>query len=391
MLRRLTRVLLATTMALAGLSLQAEVGPAADAVEAVGPRVRPQDIPPLPVGGADTVTEPSVPADLGPRAEREPTSTGLDHGNDDFDDVVNSELSIADSSEPPMGFDERRSQEIVGKRTRFGTAYANPDGTTSARISLVAQNYQLADGTWDEIDPRFDSAGTGAFAADKNSFRVRADSTGLTIRSEQGRSITFVPVRAGALSPPTVSADGASVLYADVWPGVDVSFEVTATGVSKKIILRRPGTQSAFDLRLGGLDVQRNGSGQLTVRGPASADITVAQVEVQTIAGDPRNDLARPSQAARSVGGDSIVTVAVDASWLTSLTAADYPVVVDPGVVFNNLANYSYSFSNNGWSCPSNPTCNHVRVGNSGSARPICWMCMFSWTAVARKPSMPLT
>jgi large repetitive protein len=388
MLQRLTRVCLATAVAVAGLTLQAETNRPARASETTGPRVRPQDIPPLPVGGADEISDPAGQPDLGSRTNREPVSSGVDHGDDDLVDVTQSETLEADAAQPSKGFQDGRSQEIVGKRTRFGTAFANPDGTTSARISLVAQNYQLADGKWDEIDPRFVAVSAGAFVADKNFFRVRADSTGVTIRSEKGRAITFVPVGTGALPAPTISADGASVLYADVWPGVDVSFEVTTTGVAKKIILRQPGTQSSFDLRLGGLDVQRDGSGQLSVRGPASADVTVAQAEVQTIAGDPRNDRARPSQAARSDSGDSIVTVAVDDAWLKSLSAADYPVVLDPGVVFNNLANYSYSFSNNGWSCPSNPTCNHVRVGNSGSAPTgTVWRSFFAFDYSAYLPT----
>ena len=77
---------------------------------------------------------------------------------------------------------------------------------------------------------------------------------------------------------PTISDDGLSATYEEVWPGVDVRFVVTNASVRKEIVLTRPGTSAAFDMTIDGVALSQGPDGRITTA--KDSEFTVGQVAV---------------------------------------------------------------------------------------------------------------
>lgn len=92
--------------------------------------------------------------------------------------------------------------------------------------------------------------------ADQNSFTVRADRGGVTVRTAKGRNLHLtVRTAAGQLGDPEITDGGGSVRYREVWPGVDVRFRIDAISVTKEIVLKRPDVPLSYDLLIDGVDI----------------------------------------------------------------------------------------------------------------------------------------
>ena len=391
-------------MASAPGTAAASVAPAAGAIVAADATV-----PALPASGAAQVSPPPAPGQgSGPFAPVPGVSSVPAHAGMSSAQVVAQENAAADIGNPKTGFDPARSMEIASERTEFSSVFANPDGTRSVRVGNTPQNYQLADKTWAPIDPQLvpDPVHPGEFDATKNVFTVHVDTSGVTVRSPSGRLLTMAP--AAPLPAPVLSPDRTSVTYPEVWPGVDVRYEVTNFGVSKAIVIKRPDAQTAFPLIYAGAQVQKDAKGALSLVGPIADEMVLGQVEVSDSTGVPVTSDAAPSTSvlngpapqgppalASTPAVSSTVTLAINSKWLSSLPAAAFPVVVDPGVTIGHMANWSYAWALR-WStglqtacatAPGNPNCPYVQVGNAFTTGVLQWRSVFAFDYSAYLPS----
>ena len=293
------------------------------------------------------------------------------------------------------GFDPERSSEVVNERGEFSKVYRNPDGTTAAVISQLPVHYRTAFGGWADIvaqfvaDPR-----SGSAVAVKNSFTVRADRTGVSIVTAKGRALHLSVRTDDALLPlPSVTDDGSSVTYSEVWPGVDVRFRLDAVSVRKELVLKRADVPGSYDVLLDGVRVSEDDKGRLVVDKTDEADVRVGQVEVFDREGTPVDAAKHIAEKATPRGDDgSALTLTVDPAWLESLRPEDFPVVIDPPVTIGNMSGWSAAWArdtgNNEFAC-SVPSgyCSSARVGNASTTGLYRWRSVFAFDYSAYLPS----
>ncbi len=336
---------------------------------------------PLGVAGTPNGEDLSVPTDggrtiLDPPVDAEPV-------RESFEERVARERESAPKP-VSVGFDPLRSVEDVSERSRFGTVYDNPDGTKTVTMDVEAQHYQRADGRWADIDPRLvpvkDQPGVYRTAA--SSMIVEVSSAGLRVTGEKGQTITMAPGDGSARLPdPTISEDGLTATYPEVWPGVDVRFVVTNSSVRKELVLTRPGTDAAFDLNVAGVVLTQDESGRITTS--KESEFTIGQVAVYDRDGLPIDGGAKPTQQLSKVDGDSsVIRVGVDPVWLEKVPAREFPIVIDPSWSSWSFAGSSIGIANGGSvGCSTNWSCSPIHVGNNytGAFGDMVWRHIIAW------------
>jgi len=141
----------------------------------------------------------------------------------------------------PGGFVAGKSVEDRSLRTQTVKTFLNPDGTHTSQISSIPVHYW--DGqAWEDIDNHIvaEAGRSGVLRNKANGFAVRfaPAGSGLSIEDD-GTSFTMAPQGANRRSvTPSVGTDGLTVLYRDVWPGVDLRYQVEADHVKEEIVVR---------------------------------------------------------------------------------------------------------------------------------------------------------
>jgi hypothetical protein len=74
---------------------------------------------------------------------------------------------------------------------------------------------------------------------------------GVRVTTADGAVVSFRPDVATRVSP-EVAADGGSVTYREVWPGVDVVYRVTPVGVKEDVVVKDRSAGSSFRFRVSG-------------------------------------------------------------------------------------------------------------------------------------------
>jgi hypothetical protein len=127
--------------------------------------------------------------------------------------------------------------EVLAGRSEYTQVFANPDGTSTFTSTAVPARVRRADRSWAPVDP---------------SLRARADGTLAPVATladvvfSAGGKGPFVTYRAGGsslqLSLPVILpkpvVDGASAVYRDVLPDVDLRATATATGFTHVLVVR---------------------------------------------------------------------------------------------------------------------------------------------------------
>jgi hypothetical protein len=291
------------------------------------------------------------------------------------------------------GFNPVSSKEDLAERTSNSSTYRNADGTESVVLSNEPVNFQTTQGGWEKIDPRLVPVKglSGVFETAKSSVRVRVSRDGVELRGEQGQTIRMRPgAGANPLGVPTISADGLSAAYSEVWPGVDLVFTVDNASVTKKIVLKAPGTATSFDMVVEGAGLSALPDGSIASSSPefAIGDAVMldkggnqfeggAHVDQELAGSSPvtaSDALAAASAApaatvaAGTGSGSSDVTLSVDPAWLATVPASQFPVMIDPSWAWWPAAGSAYAFAQTGVGligCAENPTCWDIHVGNN--------------------------
>ena len=154
--------------------------------------------------------------------------------------------------------------EVKSERTEYATTYANPDGSTfSLSLSTVPVRVQQADGAWAEPDATLErradgTVGPKAAVADV-SFSGGGDGAALVTVAEGGRSLAVG--WPGKLPEPTL--DGASAVYPEVLPGVDLRMTATTEGYREVLVVKTPEAAASDELKKLDFPVEAEG---LTLR-----------------------------------------------------------------------------------------------------------------------------
>lgn len=214
--------------------------------------------------------------------------------------------------------------EVVSKRTAFSKTFRNADGTFTDKITATPRNFRTADG-WVEIDNSL-VAEPGGLRNKSNAFstRFRNIAEGVRIETADG-TISMAPLGAATSVTPTVDATGRTASYPEAWPGVDLRYRVEATMVKEDIVFQRRPSSNEFAFSIGGTTVTSSADGGLAAGGTLAGKWAVAPPVVFDKSGK-----AVPEAAPTFKVDGPVVTVSVDAAWLSALPDDAFPVTLDP-------------------------------------------------------------
>ncbi|MFI6249636.1 LamG domain-containing protein [Streptomyces sp. NPDC051016] len=210
--------------------------------------------------------------------------------------------------------------EVVGQRTEYSTTYANPDGLTFKLVqSVVPVRARVADGSWATPDATLERRADGSIGPKAAVLGISlsdgGDGDALVKLSEGGASLSLG--WPGELPQPTL--DGASALYADVLPGVDLRMTATVEGVRQVLVVKS--AQAAanpelkkldFSMRADGLTVRDGGGGLSAVDADGNTVFRAPAAQMWDSAGD----------ATASSGTTSTVTASQASFGSTSVSDA---------------------------------------------------------------------
>ena len=259
-------------------------------------------------------------------------------------------------------FDAATSVEVVGERGERHTVFRNSDGSKTLVTSLVPVNYQV-DGRWERIDSRLVADATGFHNA-ANSWSVHFGSLASDgVRLTVGRDSTGFTLSDAADSLPTVGADGVSVQYSNVLPGVDIVYRVSGDSVEEFISLSGPDAVSSFRFKLlAGSGVFGDAASGFRVR-KGGLSVRVSGLETTDRRGAFVDDEASSRLVPDSEGG-GVLTVSVDSRWLRGLAADRFPVVIDPSFAPQAGTALEWLQYPGQATVPATSDSSHIRVGN---------------------------
>ncbi|MGY3199695.1 hypothetical protein ACVW19_000205 [Streptomyces sp. TE5632] len=265
--------------------------------------------------------------------------------------------------------------EVVGQRSERTTVYANPDGYTfTLQESSVPVRVAKRGGGWQAPDPALEMRKDGSVApkgaAPEIVFSGGGEEDPLARIAHRGRSIELS--WPGKLPEPKL--DGASAVYANVLPDVDLRVTATVESFQHVLVVKTPEAavsgklqKLTFGLKTTGLEVQEGASGSLAAVDPNgqtvfkapparmwnSAGKALAQSPVPMAARATASEAAPsdPAEAAPSGKGlepgqgDQVakmdvevakdaLSIVPDTKLLAAKDTAVYPLFIDPSVTW---------------------------------------------------------
>jgi RHS repeat-associated protein len=267
-------------------------------------------------------------------------------------------------------------EELVGRRDANTRVFRNENGSLTVDAYTTPIHYRTSHG-WQPIDNALaqdaerpgwlktdGNEWTTAFGPAEEGLALRTDAGTVSmspVRSEQAASSSGNPVilkspvqRTEPRTAQDVKVNDAipepsTVSYSDVWPGVDVRYEVRASGIKEDISISSADSQSefVFDLRgttlaevsLGGLRLSGGVGDRFWIPPPI---VTTSDGSDATAESKVRYELREPEADA-----DSRLAVVLDAAWLRSQPEEVFPLVIDPS--FSLLTPYeSWLYASDG-------------------------------------------
>lgn len=271
------------------------------------------------------------------------------------------------------GFDPKTSTEFVAGRTELGTMYHNLDGTSTVMLSTEPVHF-TRDGVWETIDPRLvpDPASPGTFVTAANSWSARLSSAGVDVVTAKG-ALSFTPADV-KLPDPIVAPDGLSAVYANVWPDVDLRYQVTSASLKEDVVIKSPLAAASFSFDVTGATLSKDETGAVVVGGSLADAVALGQAEVFDASGTPVDSETTkatfdPSPPVKA-GTDTRLVVGVDPSWLAKAPAQLFPIVLDPSVNLGSWTVDNYG-SDGSWCGRSNGSCFNQRMSGTGRWRSV--------------------
>ncbi|MFG2512763.1 LamG-like jellyroll fold domain-containing protein [Streptomyces sp. NPDC048584] len=298
--------------------------------------------------------------------------------------------------------------EVTGQRSERTTVFANPDGYTfTLQESSVPVRVSKPGGGWETPDATLEKRADGSISPKAAAPQIVFSSGGgedpLARIASQGRSIELS--WPGGLPEPEL--DGASAVYADVLPDVDLKVTATVESFQHVLVVKTPEAAAdeklkkiTFGLKTTGLAVQEGASGSLaavdpngqtvfkapparmwnsagkTLAQPSAPQVARAAAEETTLADSASSapsDLAESALSGSGVEpgqGDEVATMDVevgkeslsilpDPELLAERDASVFPLFIDPSVTWgesertllrsDGYESYGWGNGDDGW------------------------------------------
>ncbi len=279
--------------------------------------------------------------------------------------------------------DRRHVQALNEGRTENDTVFLNADGSKSLRRSLVATSYR-ENGQWKDVDVSLAQDATdGKWKTKANSWQARFGAVSPTQGVELnqgGQTVTFKPLGASQVQPEvTGTAPNQIVKYRNVWPGIDLMYQLSGSEVKESIVIKSRAAASTFSFDFSGANLlpDTDNPGGFKLDGALSN----IKLPVPTIATATEGILGAAPIVRQSVNG-SRLTVTLDSDWMQKQTTDKFPLVIDPSFWSYSGSNY-VNYKSDGYVCNPGQGCGNS-VGNvSGNI----WRFMFysPYSSVAGK------
>ncbi|HEX8182198.1 MAG TPA: PA14 domain-containing protein [Candidatus Saccharimonadales bacterium] len=244
--------------------------------------------------------------------------------------------------------------------------FLNKDGSKTVEQSVLPTSYQK-DGKWQDIDMTLEKDKS------KNEWKTKANKWQVTFKKltetegvnvKQGNQTAKLTPIGGKDSEPEVSDSGSDqiVTYKNVWPGVDVKYEVNASELKESIVISKPESQTNFKFKLDGASLSPNPDqpGYYKLDGEM-ADLNIAPPTV----GLADQGIVGSEPYVKQTISNNEITVDVDKDWFSKLDKKSFPVIVDPSFVSNNGFNY-VNYRHDGYVCNPGMGCSN----SAGNNRP---------------------
>ncbi len=279
--------------------------------------------------------------------------------------------AMRQSSQP---VDPSKRQELTEKRQANKQVFRNSDGSILERHYLVPRFYKK-DGKWEQADTTLiedknvGDAGTvfgqlygqaesmldseQAFTVKANEWQARfapSDFAGGMIRVKRDDSqIGFAPVDAKRVAPVlTTNKQGKqAVRYNDLWPDVDLEYTVQTDRVKLNIILKDKDADPNFSFKVLGADLKAHDKipGAFQIAGALDDKFNIAPVDLilnnSGLVSDP---------VYHQTYQDGALQISVDKQYFQALSAAAFPVIIDPSIAQSGVQDYTV-FKSDGWTC----------------------------------------
>lgn len=309
----------------------------------------------------------------------------------------------------PSKFDPKTSVEDTDKRTATSATFKNTDGSFTTNISQVPIHYRNKNrgGKFDRIDESVvDDAGDFRSAANEWAARFKPLPAGVTLELADDSKVSMAPVGGANGVKPVRAADGRSVVYPEVFPGVDFRYTMSPAGVKEDVVVKNSTAAASFTFDYRGVDLvpsismpgafvdRTRKETDFFLSPPVVLDANKTQYPVE--AGAKLERVAAPGDKS---GKSSRMQLSVDPVWLKGLDASVFPILIDPSTTLSTYRQEAYggnsaTSTGNGWICSGNPTCGTAWTGNQWTtANPtnVIWRSFTQFNYAALLPSPPNT
>ena len=261
--------------------------------------------------------------------------------------------------------------EQVAERTATSTVFREPDGSYKRTEYLTPHFYKVA-GMWQPIDTNVVSENLPVLPGSSPivSYITKSDdwaahvatstaASGIVRVDDGSTHIAIRPLNANTVNPAllTDSKGTQYIHYANLWPGVDVDYQLTSTQVKESIIVKNASIAPNFQFAVDGAELTPHATihGAFSLKGNSSLYISPVSISATpTLSSPPKNAVSQ------SLLG-STLTVSLNQTWLSSLPKTAFPFIIDPTVQRVIIDNDYVTYKSDGFVCDS-ATC-YMNVG----------------------------
>jgi RHS repeat-associated protein len=197
-----------------------------------------------------------------------------------------------------------------------------------------------------------------AFKITDNDWQARFTSTdspvGMVRLQQGGKTVVFSPTGAASVNPTVVTIGNGKqvVTYKDVWPNIDLEYQVRANQLKEFVVLKNNQAQTDYGFNVSGATMSPDADhpGALKLNG-ALEGFAVAPLNVTLM---QRGVISEKVTEQTFANGQ--LKVHVDPAWLKALPSENFPAVIDPSFVSNfgtRVSGSYFAYKSDGYSCDS--------------------------------------
>jgi RHS repeat-associated protein len=240
-------------------------------------------------------------------------------------------------------------------RTPTHKTLLNDDGSRTGVDSLTPRSFKQ-DGVWKDVDTSLVQGANGRWHTKANDWIAGFDAGAAVSFAKGNQTAIFKPVGATAVAPTvTGQAPYQLVSYRNIWPGVDLQYQVTSGELTERIVVKSKLAANTFTFDTTGVtltpDNDRPGWFHLDGHDFAGYDVAAPTIATQTegvIGGSPL--------VGQTLSGTQL-TVTLNKQWQGNQPVENFPLVIDPSIASpSNQTNY-VNYKSDGTICAAGQGC----------------------------------